>query len=94
MIHRLMTKQTSSPLKTNTNDLSVLELINLITVGVASYNFKNHMASDIGIDQLYIPSEKIKSQSYMDNISGWTVDKKMKLNEDKTKLMNPSYLGL
>ena len=94
MIHSLMTKQTSSPLKTNTNDLSVLELINLIKVGVASYNFKNHMASDIGIDQLYIPSEKIKSHSYMDNISGWTVDKKMKLNEDKTKLMNPSYLGL
>ena len=33
------------------DDLSLLEMINLITVGLSSYNFRNHVASDIGICQ-------------------------------------------
>ena len=69
------------------DDLSVLEIINLITVGLSSYNFKQHVASDIGIEQLYLPSQNIKSQEYLDNIASWTESKKMKLNEQKTKMM-------
>ena len=69
------------------DDLSTLELINLIMVGLSSYNFKNHVASDIGIDQLYLPCDNIKSQTYMDNISEWTQQKQMSLNEKKSKLM-------
>ena len=65
------------------DDLSVLEVINLITIGVTSYNFREHVASDIGTDQLYIPSENLKSQSYMDNICQWTDVNKMKLNETR-----------
>ena len=49
------------------DDLSVLEIINLIAVGLSSYNFKQHVASDVGIGQLFIPSENIKSQKFMDN---------------------------
>ena len=60
------------------DDLSVLEIINLISVGLSSYNFKQHIASDIGIDQLFIPKENIQSQSFMDNICEWTDTKKMK----------------
>ena len=33
------------------DDLSILEKINLILAGLACYNFKNHVASDIGINQ-------------------------------------------
>ena len=44
------------------DDLSVLEKLNLILVGLTSYNFKNHVASDIGIDQQYLPSINIQSQ--------------------------------
>ena len=69
------------------DDLSTLELINLIMVGLSSYNFKNHVASDIGIDQLYLPCDNIKSQTYMDNISEWTQQKQMSLNEKKSKMM-------
>ena len=49
------------------------------------------MASDVGIDQNYLPSENIKSQSYMDNISDWTILNKMKLNESKSKVMIFNY---
>ena len=69
------------------DDLSVLEIINLITIRISSYNFKQHVASDIGVGQLYIPSDNIKSQEYLNNIQAWTDRNKMKLNECKTKVM-------
>ena len=42
---------------------------------------------NVGIDQLYLPSENIKSQSHMDNICNWTDQKLMQLNEKKSKVM-------
>jgi hypothetical protein len=60
-------------------------------VGMSSYNFRQHVASDIGINQQYIPSGKIQSQQYMDNISEWTDSKQMLLNEKKTKIMIFNY---
>ena len=69
------------------DDLSVLEIINLIIVGLTSYNFKQHVASDIGLGQLYLPPENIKSQMYLDKIAEWTENNRMKLNEKKTKVM-------
>ena len=36
------------------DDLSILEVINLITCGLANYNFKQHVASDIGISHKYL----------------------------------------
>ena len=69
------------------DDLSILEIINLISIGLSSYNFNQHVASDIGIDQLFIPTENLNSQIFMDKISEWTDLKKMKLNEKKTQVM-------
>ena len=66
------------------DDLSTLEIINLILAGLSTYNFKQHVASDVGIDQLFIPKEHIKSQDYMDNICEWTDSRKMKLNKTKS----------
>ena len=69
------------------DDLSVLEKLNLILVGLTSYNFKNHVASDIGIDQQYLPSMNIQSQNYLEEIENWTNENIMKLNVDKSKIM-------
>ena len=69
------------------DDLSALELLNLILIGLSSYNFKNHVASDIGVDQLFLPSENIQSQKTLDQIQEWTDDNKMKLNSKKSKVM-------
>ena len=44
--------------------LSLLELLNIIAAGVASYTFKNHVASDIGVNQLFLLSENGKSHSH------------------------------
>ena len=55
------------------DDLSTLEIINLIMAGLASYNFKEHLASDIGVDELYLPSENIQSdKTWIRFVSGLT----------------------
>ena len=69
------------------DDLSILEIINLITAGISSYNFKQHVASDVGVDQSYLPSININTQGYMDKIERWTNENQMKVNGKKTKLM-------
>ena len=69
------------------DDLSILEIINLITAGISSYNSKQHVASDVGVDQSYLPSININTQGYMDKIERWTNENQMKVNGKKTKLM-------
>ena len=69
------------------DDLSTLEKLNLILIGLSSYNFRNHVASDVGIGQKYLPNENFQSQSYLDQIEKWTQANKMKLNVGKSKVM-------
>ena len=66
---------------------SILEMINLISVGISSYNCKAQVPNDIKVGSMYVPSENIKSQEYLNKIEQWTKDKKMKLNCSKTKYM-------
>ena len=40
------------------DDLSTLEIINLISIGLASYNCHNHVPSDIATDSLYLDPKK------------------------------------
>ena len=69
------------------DDLSILEVLNLLSIGLSSYNFHNHVASDIGIENSFLDQENIKSQSYLNKVSGWTVQNEMMLNPEKTKYM-------
>ena len=68
------------------DDLSILEVVNLVTVGIASYNFINHVASDIGINQSFVDPRNLESQKSIDKISSWTTENKMRLNEKKTNI--------
>ena len=69
------------------DDLSVLEMLNLVMSGISTYNFKHHVASDIGVHGQYLPTENIQSQSHLDKISQWTEERQMALNTSKTKYM-------
>ena len=42
------------------DDLTTLEVVNLLITGVCSYNLKSHIPSDIPIHNQIIPSEKLK----------------------------------
>ena len=69
------------------DDLSLLEVLNLICIGLSYYDVENQVPSDIAIDSKYIDSSRIKSQTYLDKIEEWTASKEMKLNAEKTNYM-------
>ena len=69
------------------DDLSILEIINLISIGLASYNCHQHVPSDVGPEHHYLDPRNIKSQEYLDKIEEWTKSQKMKLNADKSSFM-------
>ena len=69
------------------DDLSFLEIIHLLSVGLASYNIRAHIPSNIPVHNQIILSENLKSQSQLNQINEWTKKMKMRLNEDKTKNM-------
>jgi hypothetical protein len=69
------------------DDLSFLEIINLLSVGIATYNVRAHVPSDVPVHNQIIVAKNLKSQENLNLINEWTKRKKMKLNEKKTKNM-------
>ena len=69
------------------DDLSFLEVIYLLNVGISSYNIHAHVPSDIPVHNQVISSENLKSQAQLYKINKWTNERKMRLNEKKTKSM-------
>ena len=69
------------------DDLSILEIINLILQGISCYNVKQQVPSDIAIGNKFIHSKNLQSQDYLNKISNWTNSKDMKLNGEKSKYM-------
>ena len=67
------------------DDLTVLEIVNLLTVGITSYNIKQHIPSDIPVHNQFVPPRNLKSQKRLDDINDWTKNQRMFINESKTK---------
>ena len=69
------------------DDLSVLETINLLAVGLASHNVRLQVPSDVPEDNSIIPAHNLKSQKWLEEIEKWTTNQKMIINSKKTKAM-------
>ena len=69
------------------DDLSILEIVNLLTVGITSFNIRQEVPSDIPPHNQYIPPQNLQSQVWLDEIDRWTDNQKMLINEQKTKTM-------
>ena len=69
------------------DDLSILEIVNLLTVGLSSFNLKQQVPSDIPAHNQYIQAQNLKSQEWLDEINKWTKNQKMLINEKKTKAL-------
>ena len=69
------------------DDLTILEIVNLLTVGMSSYNIKEHIPSDIPSHNQFIPPQNLQSQDWLDKIDAWTENQKMMINTKKTKAM-------
>ena len=68
------------------DDLSILELV-LLSGWLTEYNFKHHVANDIGIDEYYVSAENLKTQKDLNSIAEWTRLNLMELNEKKSNYM-------
>ena len=66
------------------DDLSILQFIPLAGL-LCEYNFRLHVASDIGIDNYFLPPHSNEMQQYLDNICSWTENNLMVLNDTKSK---------
>ena len=68
------------------DDLSILEIVNLLTVGITSYNIKQHIPSDVSTHNQFIPAENLQSQKWLNQIDEWTDAQKMMLNTKRQNL--------
>ena len=68
------------------DDLSILELV-MLSGWLAEYNFKHHVANDIGIDEYYVSAENLKTQKNLNSIAEWTRLNLMALSEEKSNYM-------
>ena len=69
------------------DDLTILEIINLLTIGISSFNLKQEVPNDIPTHNQIIPPEHLQSQKWLEEINDWTVKQKMQINEKKTKTL-------
>jgi hypothetical protein len=58
------------------DDLSILEIVNLLTIGINSFNIKQQIPSDIPNHNQFIPPQNLKSQGWLDQIDDWTENQK------------------
>ena len=68
------------------DDLTLLQLVCLSGL-LTDYNFIEHVASDVGVGQSYLPAETFPTQDHLNFVSNWTSENLMKLNEDKCNYM-------
>ena len=72
------------------DDLTTLEIL-MLKNKITSYNFKNHVASDIAVHNNYIDENQLDSKRMVNEIDSWTTNQKMQLNAKKTKYMIINY---
>ena len=68
------------------DDLSVLNLVCLSGL-LVDYDFTQHVAFDVGVDQLFLPATNYGTQDALNFISNWTVENKMRLKAAKCSYM-------
>ena len=73
------------------DDLTMLEIINLLCMQITSYDIYSHVPSDIPVHNGYIDKKKLKSQENLSLINLWTKKKKIILNMKTTKNMIFNY---
>ena len=69
------------------DDLTILEIVNPLSIGLSSHNFHLHVASDIPTSGFYIDPANMKTKEYLEKISDWTEENKIRLNIKKSKAM-------
>ena len=59
-------------------------MVNLLTIGLSSYNVRAHVANDIPVHNGFIAAKDLTTQANIDDIQEWTSNRKMRLNQKKS----------
>ena len=54
------------------DDLTVLEVINLISIGIISYDILRQVPNDIQTHNQFVDNKKLLTQTYLNQINLWT----------------------
>ena len=73
------------------DDLTILEIINLLNISIQSYYVLSHVPSDISTNNQFIDKSQLKSQKYLEDINEWSEKQKMIISKPKTKAMIINY---
>ena len=65
------------------DDTSFLEVLDLLALGLSSFNPKFQVPSDIPPEEGILHSKNFQTQKYLDTVSRWTEDHQMLLNPKK-----------
>ena len=76
------------------DDLSFLETVNLVNIGISSYNTRQQVPNDLPTQGQIVNNTKLKSQQYLDNINLWSDNQEMIVSEKKTKAMKTFCLSI
>ena len=68
------------------DDLSILQLICMSGL-LLDYDFRQHVASDIGINDKFLPASAYGIQNHLNQISNWTTTNLMRINPTKCNYM-------
>ena len=69
------------------DDLSCLEILNLISLGISPFNVQEQVPNDLPEHGQFVDNQRLKSQLYLNEINRWTENQEMILSEKKTKAM-------
>ena len=73
------------------DDLTILEIINILNISIQSYDVLSHVPSDISTNNQFIDKSQLKSQKYLEDINEWSEKQKMIISKPKTKAMIINY---
>ena len=68
------------------DDLSLLQLVCMSGL-LMEYDFSQYVASDIGVDDLFLPPDSYPTQETLDSVSNWTKENLMQINEKKCQVL-------
>ena len=69
------------------DDLTSLEVVDVINIGLSSYNFRRHVASDINVNGHNVSQENWKTQHFIYALDSWSDKQQIMPHEKKTKIM-------
>ena len=73
------------------DDESFVEILNLCQSGLASYNCKLQVPSDLSVSKLFPSPQNCSTQSYLDRIHSWADENLKRINTVKSKYMILNY---